>query len=378
MNRLWIGIAALVALAAVAYFVFNKPQNTDAVRIGVVLPLSGSMAEYGDNGRNGLTLAQEELARDPAMRGIELIYQDSGDTPEGSVTAVRRLIDVEGVQYIIGGLTSSGTLAAAPYAQERGVLFFTPAASAPGIPEIGDMVFRNWPADDTIARAYGTWAYGQGARNIALLAVSNDYGTTNADGFAATFTAAGGQIALRRSFAQGATDFRALVAQVANTAGVDRVVVIGYPDEYRAFFQQLRSSRISPSSVLASDTFYSPDVVAEFGALVEGVTVAVASKPGDDYEPRRTFTEAYRNRFQTTAGEPRDPGLVSDTAYDALKLIVQAISGTDGSPAAVAQYLSRVRDYQGAAGPTTFTEEGDVPGELAVYRVSSGAFVEQE
>ena len=153
MNRLWIGIAALVALAAVAFFVFNRPQNTEAVRIGVVLPLSGSMAEYGDNGRNGLTLAQEELSRDAAMRGVELIYQDSGDTPEGSVTAVRRLIDVEGVQYIIGGLTSSGTLAAAPYAQERGVLFFTPAASAPGIPEIGDMVFRNWPADDTIARA---------------------------------------------------------------------------------------------------------------------------------------------------------------------------------------------------------------------------------
>lgn len=371
MKRVGILIAVVAALAIAGC---SRPANTVAnttVHIGVLLPLSGSMAEYGDNGRNGLVLAQEELANDARLPHISLDFQDSGDTPEGSVTVVRRFVDVDGVRFIIGGLTSSGVLAAAPYAEQHGVLFFSPAASAPGIPEIGDMVFRNWPGDDTIARSYGTWAYAQGARNVVVLSVSNDYGNTNADGFVATFTAAGGHVALKRTFSQGNTDFRTLVAQIAGARGVDRVLVIGYPDEYRAFFQQLHNSHLTSANVLVSDTFYSPDIAHQLGRLVEGVTVAVAAKPGDDYAPRQAFITSYRARFH------RDPGLVSDTAYDALKLVVTAISRTDGSPRAVSQYLVQVRDYQGAAGPTTFTATGDIPGTMAVYHVANGVFVAQ-
>src|ERR1051326_8149556 len=155
-RKLYIGIGITLVLAvAIVVVVQRKKKETT---IGIVLPLSGSMAQYGDNGRNGLTLASEEMSRDNGCGNLKLIYQDSGEAPPETTSAVRRLIDANGVRYIIGGLTSGGVLNALPTVKERGVLFFTPAASAPGIPD-GNLVFRNWPSDDALASTFGRVAH---------------------------------------------------------------------------------------------------------------------------------------------------------------------------------------------------------------------------
>jgi branched-chain amino acid transport system substrate-binding protein len=127
--------------------------------------------------------------------------------------------------------------------------------------------------------------------------------------------------------------------------------------------------------VLASDAFYSPELLGQLGAAAEGTIVAVAAKPGDDYQPRQRFINAYRARFHTSNNAPKDPGLVSDNAYDALHLLAAAIDSTAGTPEAVSTWLLQRRNYPGAVGPTTFTSTGDVDGKLALYQVRSGQFV---
>jgi len=328
------------------------------------------MAEYGENGRRGLVLAQEELNLEDKDRQVRLTVQDTQGTPSGTTDAVRRLVDVERVKFIIGGLTSSGVLSAAPYAQENGVLFFSPAASAPGIPEIGDLVFRNWQSDTLLAETYATRAFNDlGLRSVAVLNVSNDYGTTNATVFADRFQALGGRVVLKRAFPPNTVDFRTLSSQVRDLAAVDGVFVAAYPDEYRSLLPLLKGLKGQPR-VLVSDTFFSPSLVAELAQDGEGLYVAVASKPGEDYAPRQRFVEAYKAKF----GASVLPGLVSDTAYDALNLVVRGIRKTDGLPPSVASWLLAQRGYEGAAGPTTFTASGDLAGGTDLYRVVNGKF----
>jgi len=365
-----------IIAAALALFLWTRQStNAGTVKIGIILPLSGSMAEYGQNAKDGLTLAAEELAKRSNIKKIELVYQDTKDAPQDTVNAVRRLIDVDGVHFIIGGLTSSGVLAAKPYVEQRGVLLFSPAASAPGIPD-GKFVFRNWPADDSMSRQFGDVIYRRGIRKVAILYVSNDYGNTNANGFASAFESLGGTVSFRRAFAQGTTDFRSLVTQLSGLQGIERVLVVAYPDEYRAFFQELAKSPVKPSTILTYDTFYSPELVKEIGGLTEGVVCAVAAKPGDGYAPRLAFVKAYEGRFKNQNGSPKEPGLVSDTAYDALILVATSISKTDGRPSAAAGYLLHsIKDYPGAAGITNFTSSGDIKGSLALYEVRAGSFV---
>ena len=368
-----------LALVAASLLVLSGCGQRDIVKIGVALPLSGSMAEYGQNAREGIVLAAEELRRRPEIKRFELIFQDTKEAPQETLDVVRRLVDVHKVRFIIGGLTSSGVFAAAPYAQSHGVLFFSPAASAPGIPEIGDLVFRNWPSDKLIASQLGRMvAERLRVRTAAVLHVSNDYGKVNADAFAQSFEAGGGRVVMTRSFPQGWTDFRTLLTQVAGMRNLEKVYVAAYPDEFRALFQQLGSlGPLLKGKILASDTLFSPRLVSELGPSAEGTMVAVAAKPGLNYEPRQRFFERYRARFKTADGKPKEPGLVSDTAYDALYLVMTAISQTDGSPGAVSRWLlSLPEPFRGASGPIKFTSQGDIVGQLACYEVRDGRFTE--
>lgn len=367
MKRGKIALLTAVAILIVLVVFIGYKKRTGLV-IGVVLPLSGSMAEYGQNAQNGLIMARDELQGQKGLGNLKLLIQDSKEVPSDTELAVKRLIEVERVQYVIGGLTSSGVLAAKAIPKEKGVLFFTPAASAPGIPD-GELIFRNWPSDDSIANAYGSVAYTKlGARNVAILHVSNDYGKTNATAFSESFKLAGGNISSDRAFPQGAVDFKTLITHLTSLKEIDTIFLVAYPDEYKGLFQEIAIARLNEKRILTSDTFYSPSLIAELGDSTEGVLCATASKPGKDYNPRKIFTENYKKRFN------KDPGLVSDTAYDALHMIGKAISETDGSPKSVAQWLRQLAGYQGAAGLVTFTPDGDVKGELSLYEVKQGKF----
>ena len=365
-------VLAIAGLSAV--FLGCEPTKKPSLRVGVVLPLSGGMAEFGENARNGLVLAQEELAQDGFQ--VELVVQNSEEVSDGTVAAVRRLADMESVRFIIGGLTSSGVLAAAPYAQKRGVLFFTPAASAQGIPEIGPLVLRNWPCDIAIASFYGAWAYKSlGARSAKILHVSNDYGKTNATAFKARFEELGGKVTMVSAFPQRESDFRNALTELRSGSPSDAVMIIAYPDEYRGIFQALGSQPLG-TTLLATDTFYTPELLTQIGPSSEGVYCAAASKPGEDYAPRKEFYRKYKARFTTTDGKPREPGLVSDTAYDALHLIADGVRATNGSPTSVSDWLLKLSNYQGAIGPTQFTATGDFESGVAVFRVQQGSFVQ--
>jgi branched-chain amino acid transport system substrate-binding protein len=355
----------------------NKSSSSSGkITIGVALPLSGSMAEYGQNAKEGITLAKEDLSRANKSLSIDLIFSDTQDTPNGTVNSVRRLIDVDHVKFIIGGLTSSGVLAAAPYAQARGTLFFTPAASAPGIPEIGNMIFRNWQSDTLLATLAGGDAYKKfGMKSMAIISVSNDYGKTNSEYFEKAFSKAGGKVIFKRSFPQGSSDFKGLVTQLRAIRGLNGILIVAYPEELINLYREIATQGLPGVQLFATDTFYSPKLLGELGSSAENTICIVAAKPDDEYLPRKNFVAAYEKRFKNAQGEPKKPGLVSDTAYDAFNLLVKGILETDGSPASVSRWLLKVKDYPGVSGKTTFTQSGDIIGSISYYRVVHGKFV---
>lgn len=359
--------AAVTALACRNHETQLTAPTPRQIRIGILLPKTGSMAEYGQNGLDGLELARAELEATHNVR-VVLHVEDARETAAESVAALRRLIDIHRVQLVIGGVTSSGVLAAAPIAQARGVLFFSPAASAPGIPEIGELVFRNWQSDTLLAAAFAEWAQDDlKVGSVAVLAVGNDYGNTNATVFSAEFSKLGGTVKARSTFPEGAADYKQHVGRIAS-AGAGAAYVVAYPDEFRGFFREVTKQRVKPQYVLVSDTFFSPELGKELATAAEGAYCAVAAKPDATYAPRNDFVERYRRKFR------REPGLVSDTAYDALNLVVAGILRGDGTPQGVSKYLLSLRDYPGAAGETTFTATGDVVGGTGVYQLRSGKF----
>lgn len=156
----WIGTTAAlgVTLMLVLWFGDLSPNRTDIVptsngpiapkvpiRIGAVLPLTGSLAPYGQWAQNGLELARDELNRTRGTSGqrIAILIEDSISSPKDAVSAFRKLITVDRVPVVIGFIGSSEALACAPIANATKTVLFSSGAASPDLTGSGDYVFRN-------------------------------------------------------------------------------------------------------------------------------------------------------------------------------------------------------------------------------------------
>ena len=119
-------------------------DKSEAISIGVVLPLTGHLASAGELMKHGFDLALSEINdwTTRVIRNSKFIIEDDTSTPEGAVDAFNKLIDEDGVSVIIGPASSSATAAAFPIAKENRIVAISPTAGARGLTAISDFVFR--------------------------------------------------------------------------------------------------------------------------------------------------------------------------------------------------------------------------------------------
>ena len=105
------------------------------VRLGIVTPMSGPNARYGAFSLRGAQLAAKEIngAGGVGNRQVKILSADSQGTPVEGVSATRRLIDQDQVDFLIGDVSSSVTLAMQPVVEDAGVLLLNAASSNPKI-----------------------------------------------------------------------------------------------------------------------------------------------------------------------------------------------------------------------------------------------------
>ena len=148
MNKTIKIIVGVVIVIAIAWFTKTQFKNTiedisvQDIEIGASLPLTGKGASFGENIKNGIDLAVKEV-NDKYSFNMEVVYEDTQSETETAVSAVRKLIDIDKVNVVLGPARSSAVLAVAPIAEENKVIIFTPIASAEDISNAGDYIFRN-------------------------------------------------------------------------------------------------------------------------------------------------------------------------------------------------------------------------------------------
>src|SRR5689334_19831393 len=127
------------ALAAAAVLSAAEP-----IKVGEYASLTGKEAGFGQTSHHGVVLAIEELNAAGGVLGkkLELVVEDNQTKPGESATAVKKLISRDKVVALIGEVSSSRSLEAAPNAQQAKIPMIAPAATNPKVTEIGDYIFR--------------------------------------------------------------------------------------------------------------------------------------------------------------------------------------------------------------------------------------------
>ncbi len=237
---------ALSAIAALLFVGCAKAESK-TVKIGGIYPLSGNVAVYGVEAKNGVQLAIEEINAAGGINGkqVELIAEDDEGNPEKTVNAYKKLTTKDGVKVIIGSLTSGCTQAITSLAQAQKVVVVAPAATAVTVTDAGNFIFRTCFIDPFQGTVGAKFASGDlGAKKAAVLYdVGNDYSVGLYENFKIAFEAAGGTIVAAESYNTGDKDFNAQLTKIKNAAP-DVVYLPDYYSTVALIAKQLRAQGI--------------------------------------------------------------------------------------------------------------------------------------
>lgn len=336
-------VTALASLSAIAV-VSSSAFAVDAVKevkVGVILPMTGDAATFGQESLNGLKLSLEKLKAAPKL---ELIVEDTQGTPKGSAAAINKLITTNKVPVVIGEVKSSDTLAASAAAQEAKIPLLTHASTNDTITQNKNFVSRICFVDSFQGEVMARFALENLKAKTAIIIVDSDsdYSRGLRDSFKAAFSK-GGKVLSEVSYSSKDTDFTAQLSRVRKDKP-DVVFVPGYYSNVGAILRQASELKIT-AKMLGADGWDSPDLFKIAGKASAGHYISSHFAP-DDKDPKvQAFVKEYQAKYKVL------PGAMAALGYDAGMFVHAAIlKAGSADPAKIQQAISATKNFSGITG----------------------------
>lgn len=339
-RRTIIAGAVLAALGLAA-----EAAAQDAVKIGVIYPLSGNSASAGnyskmaiETGADVVNNGNAELAKImplakggglPGLKGakIQLIFADNQGTPAAGQNQTLRLITEEKVAAVIGAYQSGITVTASAIAERYGIPFLTPESVAANLTERGfKWFFRTTPVAIDFARAYSVFlkeqkAAGRKVDSVALVHENTEYGNSVAGVIADVFGKEGLTVSQKIAYSANSTDVQPQVLQLKEK-NPDVAIFISYTSDAILYTKTMKELNWKPAIMIADDAgFNDPSFVKTMSSLVEGLISRSAFAAGKPGSVAAIFNELYKKK---TGGDELDD--VSARALQGFLVMADAIN----------------------------------------------------
>jgi branched-chain amino acid transport system substrate-binding protein len=246
----------------------------DVIKVGIILPLTGEKANFGEIEWNSFKMALDEINK-TGVKGkkIELLREDDTGKPDIARSAAEKLLTKDNVVMLGGGYGSSETYAIAGVAQQKKIPFLINTGSADNITEQGwNYIFRlNPPVSEYADAADNFYKEVAKPKTAAILYENTLFGTSGAKDFEKSCKEAGIQILIKEGYEHGAIDFKPLLIKVKN-AKPDLIYMISYVMDASLLMRQSMELDINPRLFVGGGAgFTLPEFYKNTGKGAEGV-----------------------------------------------------------------------------------------------------------
>ncbi|MFK5927044.1 MAG: penicillin-binding protein activator [Desulfuromusa sp.] len=364
--------------------------------IGVLLPLSGRYASYGDLVKKGLELALHEhnKTRLPAR----FIYQDTAVEGVTSAQLVSSLTDDAKVMAVIGPLLGTTSGDAARRAQREMVPMVT-LAQTEGLPEVGNFIFRDTLTAEQQVKTLVNYALAKGNISFSILRPKNRLGKKMTELFVAELQKAGGEIVDIVSYPEVSTDFRKQIQQllwedreveIPKTAAeienqneeqkleyplapFHALFIPDYVDRISLIAPQLMFYGIKDVTLLGINGWNSPELASQAGRFLKKAVFVDAFYPGSKKPEVQRFVELYRQTYK------EEPTILGAQAFDIATLLLQIIDDPEvKNRDDLRRKLVEINDFRGITGTTGFDLYGEAIKKLFLLQIKRGRIVEYQ
>lgn len=375
-----LGMAAAVLLATTACsggLLGGEAEDDGAaasgpIKIGMVIPISGSSAPTGEYMQNGAQLAVDEINEAGGIldgRMLELLVEDEACDAQQGVASANKLVSSE-VVVSVGGYCSGATLPQLPIFAGANIPMIIPAANSQDLVREGlknvFLINGTGLQQSTAALDFITKS---GYATVALVDDNTSYSTDITTETESQITEDGSaEVVLNTSVNAGESDYSAVVRDITGS-GAELVYWTGYYQEGGLIIDQLRQAGYT-GDIMVADGSADATLAEIAGDAAEGVFATMTPTP-DTLEGAEEWIANYEAEFGAA------PGPYSTQSYDAVRLAAEAIENagsTDGDEIIAA--LEDISGFDMFSGPLEFTDEHTLSnGGFVILRMEGGTFV---
>ena len=368
-------VASNLALACAFGGLMSAAHADTNVRLGFAAPLTGPQAHYGEDMRNGLTLALEEanakgIKLDGDTAKFVLVSKDDQADPRIGVQVAQQIAD-EKVHGMLGHFNSGTTIPASRVYNDAGIPQIAMATSPEYTAQGYDTTFRMMTSDTQQGAAVGVFMVKDlNAKKVAVIDDRTAYGQGLADQVIAAVKRAGGTVVAREYTTDKASDFTAILTSI-KAKGADAIFFGGLDAQSGPMRRQMVTLGITQPLVSGemtrSDTF-----LKLAGDNANGTYASLAGVPLKSMAQGEKFAAAYKARFKA------EPGVYAPYAYDGAWNMITAMEQAGSAKAD--KYLPKLAALK-RSGATSANIAYDKKGDLnevavTIYTVKDGKWEE--
>lgn len=353
-------------------------KDSDTIKVGVNCELSGVVASYGDNARNGALIAIEEINKAGGVLGkqLEPVVRDNQSKTDEAMNVSAALVD-EGVVAQIGPLTSGTVAGSTPVMMENQICLIAPAATANNVTvdektnKTRDYIFRVCYRDSDQGERMADFAIDTlKVKKAAIFgSTSDDYAKGLAKYFKKEFEAKGGTIVAEEGFMNLDKEFRGTLTKI-RSKNPDFIYAPGYYTEVSVLIKQARELGLDVP-IGGGDGWDSPDLVKVAGVEALNNTFFTNHYSVEDPDPAiQSFVKAYQEHHKKL------PDSFAALGYDSVKLLADAITRAESAdPAKIKEALENTKDFAGITGTMSINEQHNPVKNIVIIEYKDGKLV---
>ncbi|KAA6301438.1 MAG: branched-chain amino acid transport system substrate-binding protein [Candidatus Ordinivivax streblomastigis] len=351
----------LVAMIVLPMLFWSCQNKQDTVNVGAVFSSTGVAGDYGKKSVEGITLAADLINSKGAINGkkINLIVEDAKSSNKDAISAYNKLVDFDGVRFIIGDVYSSTTKVIIENLS-KDVVLFAPGASNPDLVNLSKNFLRNWTSDDFDGLAMSKIIQENNISTISVLTQQNDYTMALKNAFIKDFKADGRIISDEGLFSEEQKSYKELLLKLKKKE-IKAIYLIGMSKQIGQILKESKEIDFTPQW-FTNLTVNTEDCKQIAGSAINGV---IFSEPFVDKttESWKEFYNKYKTKFK------REPDATSAHSFDAVNILALALRNTNYNDVNdVVKYINNLHNYQGVSGNTTFDGKGGVLKDIEVLQ----------
>jgi branched-chain amino acid transport system substrate-binding protein len=355
MKRLMV---CLISIFCIPGLLVKNVSAGDTVKVGIVLPLTGSQAEFGEIEKKSFDLALEEINASGGINGkkLELVIKDDTGRSEVGRFVVEKLIKKDKVVMIGGGFSSSVTYAVAGVCQQNKMPFLVNTGSADTITTSGwDFIYRLNPPVSHYADAVTTLlAKKVKPKTVAILHENSQFGTKGAKSFEKICRKTGYKVVLKEGYEHGGIGYKPILIQVKQL-NPDIVYMVSNIMDASLIMKQAKELKLTPKMFIGgAGGFTLPEFMQNAGIASEKV---ISTTLWNQVLPFPGAMDYYK-KFETKYN--KSTMYYGAEAYSACYVIADVLKRTTSfTNTDIKQALSET-DMMTAFGPVKFTNWGNM------------------